>query len=395
VIAARIVATTLVLGLAVAGCATPAGGPGGDGSRLSDRQIGLLLHEASLLFSRNVVATADEMGAGAPPLTVRRNALLWKMNAVPTIFLAASQEDPRFAVVDLWILAVQMHEFLSRGRGTALFGASQAAATETARRMEENAVRVARRAFPQRYAKAEQIVTKFAAAHPIESIYFIREPVTPYYLELLREETGLFASIARAEGYAETATRLALFAVKYMPEIARWQVELTLLDAEHYPVVAETTSALGTMARAVGNFERLAIDLPKTLESERRALLEDADRQRRESFRDLERMRHATFQDVSKEREATLAAVRGEREALLAAMRDEVSRTLDQAGRERAALAGAFPEIATRLGASALPHLKEAIDHLIIRIALLLAVAGAICVVAWVLLRRTPRSPGV
>jgi hypothetical protein len=358
--------------------------------------VGLLLHETSLLFSRKLVATADEMGTGAP-LAVRRNALLWKVHAVPTIFLAASQEDPRFAMVDLWILAVQMHEFLSRGRGTALFGASQAAATETARRMEEDAVRVAHRAFPspQRYAKAEQIVTKFAAAHPIENIYFVREPVTPYYLELLREETGLFASIARAEGYAETATRLALFAVKYMPEMARWQAELALLDAESYPVVAGTTSALATMARAVGNFERLAIDLPKTLESERRALLEDADRQRRESFRDLERMREATFRDVSKEREATLAAVRGEREALLAAMRDEISRTLDQAGRERAALAGAFPEIATKLGGTALPHLKEAIDHLIIRIALLLAVVGALCVVAWLLLRPRPRKSGV
>jgi hypothetical protein len=184
-----------------------------------------------------------------------------------------------------------------------------------------------------------------------------------------------------------------------MPEISRWQAELALLDAESYPAVAGISSALATMSKAVGNFERLALDIPKMMEGERRALLADIDRQRRDSMRELERMRRAAFQDIRKEREAVLEAVleavRTEREAVMAGLHAEVSRTLEQAGKERVAWAGAFPEIATNVGGAALPYLKQTIDYLMKWVAILLACAAVVAgVFAWWLLRRRSRHSG-
>jgi len=64
-----------------------------------------------------IVASADQILAGTSDPTIRREALRWKIDAVPALREALFQPNPMTAVGDAWVLTFQMTDYFEQGPG--------------------------------------------------------------------------------------------------------------------------------------------------------------------------------------------------------------------------------------------------------------------------------------
>jgi len=361
---------------------------------LSSRQLGLLITDYANTFADAVKHSADQIQVRASDMSARRAALLWKIKVVPAVYTAASHEDPLFGLADLWILSIQQRDLMADERTSRVFGAEQAIALTTARHLEAGARAIAVRTLksPQSLAELEAFVQEFATQHPLADLYFLRTSLAPYYVDFVAERRDVFQEIAAVRDYADTALTLALIGLNHVPEIARWQAELTLLDIDRFPAIGRATQSLDAVGEAATELKGVAADLPAAIDAQRDAVLRDVDRQRVETLRDIERMRRAAFADVAREREAILAGLVQEREAVLAGIEQQLQASLAAVSAERAALTGELPTVAGRAGEAMLPQAREAIDHAFwraVQLSLLLVVMGtaAIGVLRWIRMR--------
>jgi hypothetical protein len=90
-----------------------------------------------------IVASADQILAGTSDRAVRRQALLWKIEAVPALREALFQPDPMTAVADAWVLTFQMTDYFDTGLGGKALGDARPLALTTAQRLEAEMARVA------------------------------------------------------------------------------------------------------------------------------------------------------------------------------------------------------------------------------------------------------------
>ncbi len=347
---------------------------------LSSRQLGLLVGDYANTFADTVKLSADKIERQSSGLSARRAALQWKIRAVPAVYTVASHEEPLFSLADLWVLAIQQRDFFDRDDMEQVFGEGQAIAQAASRLLEERIELIARETLksPEGFARLETFVRDFAAEHPIVDLSFVRDSLTPFYIKFVSDKSNLRQELAAVRGYADTALALALIGLNHVPEIARWQAELTLLDAETYPVIERTVDSMDALGAAAVDLKAVAADLPATIEVQRDALLRDIERQRVDTLRDIELMRRAVFIDLALEREAVLAGFEQQMQTVLDAVRSE-----------RLALTEELPAVAERATEAVLPLTREVIDHAFWRAMQLSALLAAFVFATIFVLRRT------
>ena len=93
------------------------------------------MHEYSITFAAEVDLAATAIERRAADSTVRRNALLWRVRAIPEMRKACFRLEPVGALVDAWIFARQMDQLFSEGAGAGAFGTFQPEAVEVSRRL--------------------------------------------------------------------------------------------------------------------------------------------------------------------------------------------------------------------------------------------------------------------
>jgi hypothetical protein len=181
---------------------------------------------------------------------------------------------------------------------------------------------------------------------------------------------------------------LALIGLNHAPEIARWQAELTLLDADTYPVIERTLQSVDALGAAAIDLKVVATNLPADIDAQRDAILRDIERQRVATLRDIERMRRAAFSDLTREREAVLSGIEL-----------QVDRVLGSVRIEREALSTQLPLVAERAADAVMPLTRDVIDHAFWRALQLLLVLFAVLLVSALALRwprkRAIARPGV
>ena len=125
-------ALTLLAGLALmaAGCrmATPApvreNVHAADDLAANEQQIRLRIRALVEPYSGSIVETADRIRAGTTNRAIRREALLWKIEAVPALREALFRPNPLVAIGDTWVLIWQMTDYFEKGRGKQALGAA-------------------------------------------------------------------------------------------------------------------------------------------------------------------------------------------------------------------------------------------------------------------------------
>jgi hypothetical protein len=245
---------------------------------------------------------ADAIRNATDDPVVRRDALLWKVNAIPEIHAAALQLDPFVAGMDLWAFLAQMKDFFETGAGAAAFGKHAHLAREAMERAEQRLLRVGGRVSSVGEGREPALIGRWAADHPLRGFDMQRESVgTKFAYSLRGAPHGGLAAIGDAQASMQRLEYRAALVSESMPKLVRWSAELAVDDMTGEEDIEYTLSNLNQTLNGVAS---LVDQLPEMLAAERAAVLDGITGERIAAFEAIERERIEAFKAISRERQA-------------------------------------------------------------------------------------------
>src|SRR6516225_5011336 len=103
---------------------------------VNSEQARLRVRSLVVPFSGELEAAADQIIAGTTNQTIRRNALLWKIEAVPVVGQTLFHANPFVALGDTWVFLWQMTDYLQNGPGKQALGDSAPIAVAACKNLE-------------------------------------------------------------------------------------------------------------------------------------------------------------------------------------------------------------------------------------------------------------------
>ena len=346
---------------------------------LSSRNQSLLAQ-----YSSEIENAADRIILASPSPRARRQALVWKAEAIPVLQTSLLNTDPVAAIIDTWVFVFQMTAYMQQPAVKEEFGTLQSVPIDTLKKMDEEMEQLVRTAAPS--ADIHDLGRRFgswAAAHPIQSGLSGRRSADPELIQQAEKtDLGATASLqAIQESLGDITARLDSYNA-FLPKQARWQVELLLSDLGHYPELSTAESNLASISRALektsGSMERL----PEQAENAREVVLADVVGQRLAAQSFLEEERRQVFNSLTRERIDALGDLRRERLAATSDLRGEWPIVLH-------AMDEHLQKISERTLKDFDARSRDLIDHLFLRgVELVLLTLTLSFLAVWLLLRQ-------
>ncbi|MCK5411323.1 MAG: hypothetical protein KAJ67_04465 [Gemmatimonadetes bacterium] len=319
-------ALLLAAALAAASCSTApprqtAFMSGTENVDLTSMEVRIHAYGYAERFSARVETAADEILAVTEDADVARNALLWKMNALPAMHLAVFQPDPLIGFLDAWTLTVQMGDFFTTGAGRDAFGPLQSIAVEASEALERAVGEVIASVTVSGDAPwGERTVRAWADSHPITSMEFLRETTASEFADVLGQDQagGMAVLGSLAMQATDLSERLKYYAAA-MPKQIRWQSKLVLLELLDEADVEEFLGNVGSIDRSAFRLAEFADTVP-ALVGDQAAFAVDA----------LSDELLALLREVSRQRLETLEALTAERIAVMEQVGNELIAMMDQ-----------------------------------------------------------------
>jgi hypothetical protein len=265
--------------------------------------------------------TADQIAAGTADPEVRRAALRWKIEAVPTLSAALFQPEPITALVDTWAFFNQMADFFETGAGSKQLGDSAPVAVESCRRLEQEIADVAAAmTVSGDVAKVRAAVKKWAADHPIRYAIPGRETALGRALERdVPESWSTGEAVAEMTASVDDLNRKLDVYSDHLFRQVRWEGELLGDDLRLADVPPLAERAVQSAERATATFDRLAPgferavavaeDTPALIASERKAAIDGLGKELTRTIAFLQEERIAALQQVTAERIAAISGM--------------------------------------------------------------------------------------
>ena len=328
-------------------------------------EVRLIGFEFGRHFSTVVEQAADSIRDLSTDPSVRYNATAWKAYAIPAAQEAVLQSDPLVGLMDIWVFSHEMTDFFTTGAGSDWFGPYQQVATGACDTLERDIITLGMELTGGRLADSTiAIIDSLARAAPITNATFSRPSAALLWSDLAgAPATGLAGTAVSMERQLdEVANRLAFYN-EYLLKEVRWQAELAIGDVTD---VQQIDSTLTSLRRSLAAIAELSEGAPELIESERSAVLEAVerdlasvmeaiDRQRIETVGVMEDQVDLLLRAISSERELILAVVTAERVATTASLDTILMKRIDQT--------------------------KAVVDHIVWRLAQLVAVFGLVALV--------------
>lgn len=320
-----------------------------------------------------IAASADQIIAGDTNRAVRRQALLWKIEAVPALREALFQPSPVTALTDAWVMSFQMTEYFKSGEGREKLGDAYRIAVEAGQQLERELAQVAASfTVSGEVSKAREFAQKWAAQNPIRHSIASRKSTLNRAME--KDLAGSY-SAAEAMGNLTISVddlnrRIEIYSAQLVDQV-RWQAELFTLDMagefqveQALPlaqsVVRSAGRAVETMDRLVPPVERALVVLeraPGLIADERGLAIEALRAELTRTITFVQQERIAALKHLTSERIAAVLelhdAVVQERKALTRDL-DQMSVNVVDHAFQRAAQLGAVVLVVVFLGIVAL-----------------------------------------
>jgi hypothetical protein len=269
-----------------------------------------------------IVASADRISAGTTNRAIRREALLWKIEAVPALREALFRPDPFLALVDTWVLAWQMTDYFEKGRGQEALGEAAPIAVTTCQHLERELMGVAVSfTHSGNVTNVRDAARRWAADHPIGPSLAGRESVLSDSTERALRERFSIAEVAVNVGVTldDLSRRIDVYSAQLF-EQSRWQAELLAMDlAADYqfdqavPLAKDAVRSTAEVAKAV---DRMVAPLEKTvvvaeatpqiITRERGATLEALHEEVSRAIEFGQQARIAVVEELTRQRDAAL-----------------------------------------------------------------------------------------
>ena len=338
------------------------------------------LYEYSITFAAEVDLTASSIEQRTTDATVRRNALLWRIRAIPEMRKACFRMEPASGLIDAWTLSRQMDQFFSEGAGAAAFGPFQPEAVAASRRLVDNLREIGGSITMSAEARAgfeHRIIDPWVAEHPLRDITFVRDSPVARFAEQVRTLGGVSQSVGTVEELAISLSQQARVYLADLPRQLRGEVDLMRLDMLTSQDLASMQGDLHAASAAAGRLASTGESLPALLGNERRIVLDEGTRQLALVLKAVSAERELAIDTiiraVAAERGEVLRDVASQRLITLEWATAERREAIAEVGRE---LAGA---IATLRGerAIALHEVRAIVNLVLLRVALFL-IAGVV-----------------
>lgn len=349
-------------------------------SELSARNQSLLA-----LYSAEIEAAADKVISESPSPATRKQALVWKVEAIPVLQTSLLNTDPIAAVLDTWAFIFQMNAFMERPAMKETMGNFNPVVAETLKNMQAQMEHFVRTAAPNaNLSDVRQKVRSWADAHPIQDSLASRQSADADVIKRVGETSlGTFGSIKElANSMGDLSARLNSYNL-YAPKQARWQAELFLEDLKGDPQVKAALSDFGALTKAATGVDSQRASVQAFVRQERLQTMQALQQQRIGTLAALHAERVGATADLHKERLGAIADLRRERQAVFDVLRDHEVAVVND-------IKAASEQELQTLGTKG----QELIDRLFMRAVELMLLTVALCsLVAWILLRRFSTRP--
>jgi hypothetical protein len=349
------------------------------------------------LYSGEVEAAADKIILESPSPVAKRQALVWKAEAIPVLQTTLLNTDPLAAVLDTWVFLYQMDSYMNRPEIKQRLGDSHSGVIETLRNMDAQMTNLVRQGAPTaNVADIGEKAKRWAEAHPIQTSLAGRQSVDAEVIRRVGEtDMGSMASIqALGESLGDLTARMDSYNV-YLPKQARWQAELLLRDIASDPQVKTAFSNVGALSTALAKTSSSLDRMPELMGETRQAINSDVTGQRLATQTFLRNERLETLQALKQERIATVAALDRERLAGTADLRTERQILLNESRNQEAAILQSVNASTEKAIQDIDRRSRILIDHFFVRALELVLFTLAVCaLIGWILLRRfAPTRP--
>jgi hypothetical protein len=354
------------------------------------------LQEYSITFAADVDLASTSIEQRSTDAAVRRNALLWRLRAVPEMRKACFRTGPLSGLVDAWTLARQMDQLLTTGAGATAFGPFQPEAVEVSRRLLAQMLEVANSiaVSPEARDQLERdVVVPWVATHPLPDLTFVRESPVARFAEQAQARGDVFQSVGTMEELLQSLAQQARIYLADLPKQVRGEVDLLRADVLPAYALASTQADLHSSAAAVDRLATTAETLPALVRGERQVVLDEMNRQRALVMAAITAEREqailAVANDIALERSQALHDVDAQRLATQEWATGERRATVSDAERD---LAGAVTTLRAERAAFT-NDVRHLIDVVLFRLALFV-IAGVVLapLVAHVYARVWPRN---
>jgi hypothetical protein len=259
-------------------------------SQESAVQLRASLNEFGDLFESALERASHDIEENARTRQERRAAVVWKVRMISRSRQVIDQDQPLAALLDSWALCIRMRDYLLEGEGRGLFGKNQDVALRVAELLVDQIERIARSVVPEdRFGNVRSQIKSYAQQYPIRGT-FSDGGAPPFTLQESGEDAlvallGIpllpFHAISRlgagAEGISEIPGAADRFTevVRGLPEDARWQLELLLIELEESEIVKSFMESFKTLSESAARFAETAERLPAELRREAAELAAD------------------------------------------------------------------------------------------------------------------------
>ena len=348
-------------------------------SEISSRNQSLLA-----VYSAEIETAADKIILGSPSPAARRQALVWKAEAIPVMQTSLLNSDPIAAVLDTWAFVFQMAAFMEGPEWKNTMGDFYPVVTGTFRNMNVQMERLVQLAAPKANIVAvRERIRSWAEANPIQvSLASRRSAEADIIKKVGQTNFGTMGSIKKlAESMGDLSARLDAYNL-YLPKQARWQAELFLEDLKGDSQVNSALSDIHALSDAATKLDSERLSLQQFVHQERVQTLNAA-------LTALHAERLGTLDNVERQRIATLAALHAERLAATADLRGERQKVVDALSSQEVAIVSDMRATSDKEIQIADIKGRDLIDHLFRRaVELMLLTLVLFSLVAWIMLRR-------
>jgi len=343
------------------------------------------------MYSAEIETAADNIRANSSSPVTRRQALVWKAEAIPVLQTTLLRTDPLAAILDTWAFILQMKAHMAQTAVKQGWGDSYPVVADTLNRMETEMEQLVQTAAPKANVEdLEQRIDAWAKAHPIQAGLSGRKSADADLIRRAAQtDLGAMASLkALGESLGDFTARLDSYNA-YLPKQARWQAELLLSEVARDPQFSSAMSNAAVLTNALAKTSDSIERAPEFVEQERKATIADMDGQRRAVQDFLQQERAQVLDAVDRQRVAMTASLRSERLAATSDLRGEREVILSTLHQEEAKLMSDMDAARERALADFDARANRLVDRMFVRALEVALLVLVLCVLAaWILLRR-------
>ena len=292
---------------------------------ISATELGSRNQSLLAVYSSEIEGAADKVILESPSPVARRQALVWKAEAIPVLQTSLLNTDPVAAAIDTWAFIFQMTEYMEQPMVKNRFGVFAPVPADALKRMDAEMEQLVLAAAPSaNVPDLRQRIGAWSAAHPIQAgLTGRRSADTDLIKQVDQDDLGAIASLkALQEGLGDITARLDSYN-SYLPKQARWQAELLLSDLTDDPRISAAALNFAVLSRALDKTSNTVDQMPELAGRARTAVLADVESQRLAAQSFLREERLQTLDALTQQRMEAVADLRGERLAATADLQGE------------------------------------------------------------------------